>query len=78
MMRNLLLLLLFSLAIGLICQASSPKPQNIQAVIEANNRFAFDLYCLYSEKYKEDNIFFSPLSISSAFAMLYEGERWNS
>lgn len=75
-MRNFLssLLLLF-LALGLICEASSPKLQNIKAVIEANNRFAFDLYHLYSQKYKEENIFFSPLSISSAFSMLYEGAR---
>ena len=74
-MKNVLFLLAFLLALGLIGETSSQKSQNIKAVIEANNRFAFDLYHLYSEKYKEDNIFFSPLSISTAFSMLYEGAR---
>jgi serpin B len=75
MMRNFLYLLAFFLAFGLIGEASSQKPQNIKAVIEANNRFAFDFYRLYVQKYKEDNIFFSPLSIASALSMLYEGAR---
>lgn len=49
--------------------------QKVQNVVDANNRFAFDLY----KKLKDDpansgkNIFFSPLSISSAMAITYEG-----
>jgi serpin B len=42
-------------------------------VIRANNQFSIDLY---SElKGEEGNIFFSPYSISTALAMLYEGAR---
>ena len=40
-------------------------------VIEANNRFAINLYSQY--KSEEGNIFFSPFSISTAMAMVYEG-----
>ncbi|MCL5773261.1 MAG: serpin family protein [Firmicutes bacterium] len=43
------------------------------AVVNANNQFAFDLY--FKLKDKEDNIFFSPWSISSALVMTYEGAR---
>ncbi|MBN2015078.1 MAG: serpin family protein [Candidatus Altiarchaeota archaeon] len=42
-------------------------------VVEANNRFAFELYSEY--KSQEGNVFFSPYSISSALAMTYEGAR---
>ena len=40
-------------------------------IIEANNRFAINLYSQY--KSEEGNIFFSPFSISTAMAMVYEG-----
>ncbi len=45
----------------------------LSAVIEANNNFAFDLYSKY--KIEEGNIFFSPYSISTALAMIYEGAK---
>ena len=40
-------------------------------IIEANNRFAINLYSQY--KSEDGNIFFSPFSISTAMAMVYEG-----
>ena len=40
-------------------------------ITEANNRFAINLYSQY--KSEEGNIFFSPFSISTAMAMVYEG-----
>jgi len=43
------------------------------AVVRANNQFAFDLYAKY--KAKHENIFFSPYSLSSALAMVVEGAR---
>ena len=49
--------------------------QKVQNVVDANNRFAFDLY----KKLKDEpansgkNLFFSPLSISSAMAITCEG-----
>ena len=51
--------------------ASGSTQQGVQEVVNANNQFAFDLY---SEIDKEDeNIFYSPYSISAALAMTYEG-----
>jgi serpin B len=43
---------------------------NIQKVAKENNLFAFDLYHQLSNS---QNLFFSPLSISEAFAMVYVG-----
>ncbi len=57
--------------------ASSSTSDRGNSVIEANNRFAFDLYSPLAKdpKYAGDNIFFSPFSISSALAVTYEGAR---
>ncbi|CEG12416.1 Uncharacterized serpin-like protein MA_3388 (modular protein) [groundwater metagenome] len=56
---------------------SSPKPTPIATdVVEANNRFTFDLYSKFkNNENNDDNIFFSPYSISTALAMTYEGAR---
>lgn len=48
-------------------------PAQAEAVAEANNQFALDMYRKYKDK--EGNIFFSPYSISTAVAMTYEGAR---
>jgi serpin B len=48
--------------------------EGIREVVLANNRFALDLYSELS-KYETGNIFFSPYSISSALAIVYEGAR---
>jgi serpin B len=56
--------------------SSTTMPTNPDAasdIVEANNRFAFDLYSQY--KSDEGNVFFSPYSISSALAMTYEGAK---
>lgn len=74
-MRNFLLLLVFPLVFGGADGMLSSGSQSVQAIVEANNRFAIKLYRFYREKYKDDNIFFSPFSISSAFSILYEGAR---
>jgi len=56
-----------------------PEPINQQqvtlanSVVEANNLFAADLYDKY--KSEEENLFFSPYSISSALSMTYEGAK---
>ncbi len=52
---------------------SGATPEAARDVVEANNRFAFDLYSRY--KPEEGNVFFSPYSISTALAMTYEGAR---
>ncbi|MBU3895763.1 serpin family protein [Patescibacteria group bacterium] len=46
----------------------------IQEVINANNKFAFDLYSELN-KSENGNIFYSPYSISTALAMTYEGAK---
>jgi len=46
--------------------------EGVSAVVEANNRFAFDFYA----KHKGDsNFFFSPYSVSSAMSMVYEAAK---
>jgi len=48
--------------------------QGVNAVANANNQFAFDLYSEIN-KDSNENIFFSPWSISTAVVMAYEGAR---
>lgn len=44
-------------------------------VIAENNQFALDFYSKLVEDGEEGNIFYSPWSISTAFALVYEGAR---
>jgi len=48
--------------------------QGILEVVNANNKFAFDLYSEMN-KSEDGNIFYSPYSISAALAMTYEGAK---
>ncbi len=48
--------------------------QGVQEVVNANNKFAFDLYSEL-DKSAQGNIFYSPYSISAALAMTYEGAK---
>ncbi len=49
---------------------------NSTSVIDGNNRFALDLYSeLSADPELDDNIFYSPWSISTAFALVHEGAR---
>jgi len=48
--------------------------QGMQEVVNANNKFAFDLYSEL-DKSETGNIFYSPYSISAALAMTYEGAK---
>lgn len=59
----------------LILNDSGWTQDGVHTTAEANNKFAFDLYKKYSSEFKDENVFFSPYSISSAFAMVYEGAR---
>ncbi len=47
-------------------------PNGITEIVNANNQFALDLYLNISE-IDDGNLFFSPFSIFSALAMVYEG-----
>lgn len=48
--------------------------QGIQEVVNANNKFAFELYSKLN-KAENGNMFYSPYSISAALAMTYEGAK---
>lgn len=49
--------------------------EGVNAVVNANNQLAFELYSQFNEESKDSNIFFSPYSISIALTMTYEGAR---
>ncbi len=53
---------------------SGATQEGVSKVVEANNKFAFNLYSKIAEK-SGGNIFFSPWSISNAMIMAYEGAR---
>ena len=48
--------------------------QGVQEVVNANNQFAFEIYSELN-KNAQENMFYSPYSISSALAMTYEGAK---
>ena len=48
---------------------------NAQSIIESNNQFGFEFY---QEIKSNNNFVFSPASISSAFAMTYNGAQGNT
>ena len=55
-------------------EAARPAPApDVKAMADSNNRFAFDLYGKL--KKGEENLFYSPYSISTALAMTYAGAR---
>ncbi len=54
-------------------QAPPPPTPDLKAVVQGNNAFAVDLYSQLSKR--DGNLFFSPESISTAFAMAYAGAR---
>jgi len=51
---------------------SQATEEGVQEVVDANNQFALDLY---SNLDSNENVFFSPYSISAALAMTYEGAK---
>jgi serine protease inhibitor len=53
---------------------ANSSQEGIQEVVNANNQFAFELYSELN-KVEEENIFYSPYSISVALAMTYEGAK---
>jgi serpin B len=67
-------LIILSCLITAGCTGTSVSAKN---VTDANNRFAFDYYSLLANDPTngESNIFFSPFSLSSAFAITCDGAR---
>ena len=78
-MRRIVFVLLIGLIIGggslpaIAHQAPYTAAQTAQTsdLVNANNQFAFDLYAALGEG--DDNLIFSPYSISMALAMVYAG-----
>jgi serpin B len=79
---SLILFMTTALILSGCDEPTTPPPQaddqgataeDAEAVVDASNQFALDLY----NRYRQDdgNIFFSPYSISTAFAMVYEGAK---
>jgi serpin B len=82
MVPGLLAILVLSCILACGCTTTSmpaeegqPSPGDTGTVVEANNRFACDLYQALGddESNAGKNIFFSPYSISTALALTYEG-----
>lgn len=55
---------------------SGATEEGVNAAVSGNNKLALELYRAINKE--GDNIFFSPWSISSAFAMVYEGAGGNT
>jgi len=51
------------------------KKRDQQAIAEGNTAFALDLYAKLKDQKKDENLFFSPYSISTALAMTWAGAR---
>jgi serpin B len=67
-------LCLLTLAMGPLCRAEGVKDGDPSVkVVEANNRFALDLYGRLRDR--PGNLFMSPYSLSTALAMTYAGAR---
>ena len=58
---------------GIFPASAVSNPEDIAAVVNGNNTFAFDLYSVIAKE--EGNLFLSPFSVSSALAMTYAGAR---
>jgi serpin B len=58
-------------------RVSSPDvpDADLNALVEGNTAFAFDLYRFLAEQEGDKNLFYSPYSISLALAMTYAGAR---
>src|SRR5437867_4508348 len=54
-------------------EPKAPAKEDLKALVQGNNAFAFDLYARLSEK--PGNVVFSPYSISTALGMTYAGAR---
>jgi len=55
-------------------EQSEPEPTSVAEVANLNNVFGFEMFANLAQG-KQENAFFSPYSISSAFSILYEGAR---
>ncbi len=70
--HKLIFLFIFAFLLNISYSKESMDSPLQKEFVKGNNQFSLELYSNISKKEK-GNIFFSPFSISSAFAMVYEG-----
>lgn len=70
--RNLINLLVLT---GMVSLAKSQGTEVSKLAVEVNSKFAFDCYRQLAKEGGDENLFFSPYSISNALMMLGEGAR---
>ncbi|HHY63900.1 MAG TPA: serpin family protein [Clostridiaceae bacterium] len=76
MKKSLSLILIFIFLMMTAACGSQPAYEATlvdNSVVDGNNQFAFDIFKALNEEDSENNIFISPMSISSALAMAYNG-----
>jgi serpin B len=57
----------------LVLDEDGYSPEGVQGTVDVSNTFGFELYHRY--RTGDDNLFYSPYSISTALSMTYEGAR---
>ncbi|ACD67019.1 MAG TPA: serpin family protein [Sulfurihydrogenibium sp.] len=77
-MKKLVNILLMVLVIFFCNVAMADTDKDLKVVSQGINKFSFDLYKKLKDKNKEENLFYSPASISIALAMTYAGARGNT
>ena len=79
MIGTLLFVQLFTAGLSYSTAVASDKDKaNLQDVVTGNSEFAMELYKNINALDANKNIFFSPLSISTALSMTYAGARGNT
>nr|XP_042900248.1 uncharacterized protein LOC107439748 [Parasteatoda tepidariorum] len=76
-LKNVLLLLIVNVIISSassLCTPSEMAHENLRKLAHANNDFGLKLYQRLADE-SSKNVFFSPLSLSAAFGMLFYGAR---
>jgi len=72
-----LILIMFTVSHAAVYSGTEVKadPESVNQVVEGGNKLAVDLYKKLTQENKGKNIFFSPVSISTALAMTYAGAK---
>jgi serpin B len=74
-MKKLVNILLMVLVMFFCNVAMADTDNDLKVVSQGINKFSFDLYKKLKDENKEENLFYSPASISIALAMTYAGAR---
>ena len=68
-------ILFFAINPALSLAKPCPTREEVESLVNSNNEFAFSMYDELSSENPNDNVFFSPFSISLALSMAYLGAR---